>query len=577
MKEKQLHIAPNFSISASDYANQANAILGIKKAGKSYTAMKAAEELMDAGIPILAFDPIGIWKNLKNGVGKHKGYPVVVAGGEGSDIILTTDNAKDIVRAAMKENVNLVIDLYSRELSNKSTWIKVVQETIHLLLYENEPYGIRHIFLEEAAEFIPQRVQPQHGKVYDSIERLARMGRNVGLGLTIINQRAEEINKAILEICDLSLLHRQVGKNSLLSINKWLEVRQIEGYKDIVGSLPVLERGQCYVIGNNEKPFKIKVSAKNTFHPDPNVKKEDVSKVSFLKRDVGQFVDKLRQQLEKPKAPAKETKAAVRIPVNGKANPNSQLSEKIKNLENQVKQYKAESYHLKKAIQVYEERSTNLAIQLTKIAERLTDSHGIKVGGVIPLQTEISTDIPKNSTDIPKIDTKFPKTPTFIPPAPGNGSLGKCSREIIRFLAQYNNRQFSKAQVAVATGYSVTSGGFNNSISELYQKGFIIRNSKLAVNPNAMAEIVSCIGEITHQDYNIETYKNNLAQCERKIYELLLEHPDQLFSKNEIAEATGYSPGSGGFSNSLSRLNTLELIEKENGSIRLNHELLELG
>jgi hypothetical protein len=575
MKEKQLHIAPNFSISGSDYANQANAILGIREAGKTYTAMKAAEELLECDIPIIVFDPVGIWKNLKIGVGKHKGYPIVVAGGEGCDIRLTKENAVDIVRAAMKENVSLVIDLYSPELINKSTWITIVQSTVDVLMYENKPYGMRHIFIEEAAEFIPQKLQPQHARVYASLERLARMGRNARLGMTIINQRAEEVNKAILEICELSLIHKQVGKNSMLSILKWLEVRQLDNVKDIIKSLPLLKKGDCWAIGLSDQPQRIHVSPKNTFHPDPK-SREDENMKSMLKRDVGQFVDKLRQQLEKPKAPAKETKAAVSIPVNGKANPNSQLSEKIKNLENQVKQYKAESYQLKKAIHVYEERSTNLATQLIKIAERLTDSHGIKVGGVVPLQTEIGTDIPKNSTSIPKIDTKFPKTPTFIPPAPGNGSLGKCSREIIRFLAQYNNRQFSKAQVAVATGYSVTSGGFNNSISELYQKGFIIRNSKLGVNPDAMAEIVSCIGEITHQDYNIETYKNNLAQCERKIYELLLEHPDQLFSKNEIAEATGYSPGSGGFSNSLSRLNTLELIEKENGSIRLNHELLEL-
>jgi hypothetical protein len=91
--------------------------------------------LLDAGIPILVFDPIGMWKNLKIGTGKHKGYPIVVAGGQGSDIILTPQNAVEIVRAAMKENVSLVIDLYSRELINKSTWIRIVQESVDELMY----------------------------------------------------------------------------------------------------------------------------------------------------------------------------------------------------------------------------------------------------------------------------------------------------------------------------------------------------------------------------------------------------------------------------------------------------------
>jgi hypothetical protein len=203
----KIQLAKDYSIDAIDYAGQGNAILGIRDSGKTYTGTKAAEGLLDAGIPIIVYDPIGIWKNLKIGVGKHKGYPVVIAGGEGSDIKLTPNNAVEIVRAAMKENVSLVIDLYSPELINKSTWIKVVQETVDELMYQNKAYGMRHIFLEEAAEFIPQRLQPQHARVYASLERLARMGRNAHLGMTIINQRSEEVNKAILEIMALCLLH----------------------------------------------------------------------------------------------------------------------------------------------------------------------------------------------------------------------------------------------------------------------------------------------------------------------------------------------------------------------------------
>src|SRR5687767_1587624 len=192
MSKKMLQLSSSFSIPAIDYAGQGNAILGIRDGGKTYTAMKAAEELLEAGIPIIAYDPVGVWKNLKVGTGSHKGYPIVVAGGKGSDILLTANNAVDIVRAAMEENISLVIDLYSPELINKSTWIKIVQETVDLLMYKNNDHGMRHIFLEEAAEFIPQRLQPQHSKVYASLERIARMGRNARLGLTIINQRAEE-------------------------------------------------------------------------------------------------------------------------------------------------------------------------------------------------------------------------------------------------------------------------------------------------------------------------------------------------------------------------------------------------
>jgi DNA helicase HerA-like ATPase len=307
-----LTLAPNFSIPAVDYAGQGNAILGIRDAGKTYTAMKAAEELLENKIPIIVYDPVGIWKNLKVGTGKHKGFPVVVAGGEGSDIRLTINNAVDIVRAAMKENVSLVIDLYAPELINKSTWIRIVQETVDLLMYENKPCGLRHIFIEEAAEFIPQRLQPQHSKVYASLERLARMGRNARLGYTLINQRAEEVNKAILEISAFSLLHKQVGKNSLKSIQTWMELLQVENAKEIIHSLPSLKQGECWVIGMNTKPHRIKVSERKTFHPDPKQTSKE-QPASTVKIDVSSFVEKLNKQLEKPKDKRQSQKEVPKV------------------------------------------------------------------------------------------------------------------------------------------------------------------------------------------------------------------------------------------------------------------------
>src|ERR1700753_747070 len=128
-----IKLSSKVSINAIDYASQGNAILGIRGSGKSYTATFIAENLMDEKIPIIAFDPIGIWRYLKVGAA-GKGYPVVVAGDEG-DLELTAGNAADIVRAAMKENVSLVLDLYSMKLT-KADWKRIVESCLHVLLYE---------------------------------------------------------------------------------------------------------------------------------------------------------------------------------------------------------------------------------------------------------------------------------------------------------------------------------------------------------------------------------------------------------------------------------------------------------
>ena len=294
-----------FDIDPVDYAAQGNAILGIRDSGKSYTGTYLAERLLDAGIPFIAFDPIGVWRYLQVGAGNHPGYQVVVAGDNGN-LPLSADSAKNIVRAAMQENVPLVIDLYSMQLT-KAQWKRIVEESVSLLLYENKSHGLRHIFIEEAAEFVPQRIRPDEGRVYAAIEKLARMGRNASLGYTLINQRSEEVNKAVLELCDCLFLHRQKGRNSLTALSKWFDITDTTNRGEIMKSLPTLEQGSCWLWpAGSDTPGLVKIPKKYTVHPDP--KKPEMT--ATVKVDVSDFVKRMQKSLEKQ--PKVETKTEPR-------------------------------------------------------------------------------------------------------------------------------------------------------------------------------------------------------------------------------------------------------------------------
>lgn len=300
---------PHFD--AQTVASQGNAILGIRDSGKSYTAIKIAEMFFDAGIPFVAFDPIGRWRFLRV-PGEGHGYPVVVAGGMAGDLPLTAASAPEIVRAAMQAGISLVVDLYDMEIS-KADWRKIVGEAVRVLLYENGAHGLRHIFIEEAAEFAPQRVGPEQGRVYAEIEKLARMGGNARLGYTLINQRAEEVNKAVLELCDNLFLHRQKGRNSLNALTKWLNLADVKpGSKKIIQSLPTLPQGECWAwMGGTDRPVHFKVPTKNSFEPDRRAMRGDTAAVARPAVDVAEFVSDLRLRLagEQPSPkPAKPQK-----------------------------------------------------------------------------------------------------------------------------------------------------------------------------------------------------------------------------------------------------------------------------
>jgi hypothetical protein len=99
------------SIPLDSYVVGGTALLGIRESGKTYAAKGIAEQLLDYKIPIVVFDAIGVWRYLKvaGTAAGGRGFKVVVAGGKVADLPLTPASAPEIVRAAIHENIPLVI------------------------------------------------------------------------------------------------------------------------------------------------------------------------------------------------------------------------------------------------------------------------------------------------------------------------------------------------------------------------------------------------------------------------------------------------------------------------------------
>lgn len=546
-----MQLSPNFKLPAIDYAGQGNGILGIRDSGKSYTAMKAGEQMFEAAIPFIAFDPVGVWKNLKIGIGKHKGYPIVVAGGEGADIRLTPDNAVDIVRAAMKANISLVIDLYCRELINKSTWIKIVQEVVDLLMYENKDYGMRHIFLEEAAEFIPQRLQPQHARVYAAIERLARMGRNARLGLTIINQRAEEVNKAILEICAFSLLHKQVGKNSLKSIQTWLDLLQIDNVQEIIKSLPSLKQGECWAIGHDDHPKRIQVAARNTYHPDP--KKGVEPTVKMLAVDVTGFVAKMNEQLKKPEIKKQATRKNATIG-------SEKNAAGVIGLRNQL----AEKDQL---VKYYQGLYTNAQRTVESISSITQKYFGAPVKEMPKTDTKVAIPPQKNYKSTPVVSRSAPV---------GSGAVTSGAMRMLKAAAMFHPNSITKTRMAALARLSYTSGSFGTYLSSLKRDGLITgEGNQFAITQTGLQQAGDVEPLPTDPKLLIELWCDvigNSSGAARMLRVLGKTYPEDI-SKEDLGREVEMSHTSGSFGTYLSTLKRNGLIVVQNGWVKASEEL----
>lgn len=156
---------------------------------------------------------------------------------------------------------------------------------------------------------------------------------------------------------------------------------------------------------------------------------------------------------------------------------------------------------------------------------------------------------------------------------------GKCPRELYRFLYFNPDREFSKVQVGIMTGYSPKSGGFNNAVSALNASELIkIKKHKLSVNDATIGFARQIYGDYLNEEieYNKKNIMEVLGACPRKLLEILYTNPESKFTKEELAEQSGYSAGSGGFNNAVSKLNSMGLINREDSEISLSDDAKEL-
>jgi hypothetical protein len=158
--------------------------------------------------------------------------------------------------------------------------------------------------------------------------------------------------------------------------------------------------------------------------------------------------------------------------------------------------------------------------------------------------------------------------------------LGKAERAILKFLAMRPGREFNKEQVGGLTNYAPNSGSFKNTLSKLKTSGYITySDNRIQLIDSRLDEVIGILGSDYMADDrgNLEVWLNKLGLAPRKIYEILLRNPDQVFSREEIGDATGYEATSGSFKNAISKLVTLGLAQKvDSNGLQFNQELREV-
>lgn len=297
-----------------DAVTQTFAILAMRGAGKTVTASVFAEEMCKASLPWIAFDPVGVWWGFRaKPDGTPSGFPVVVIGGQHADIPLEKNAGGKIAEALASENIFAVIDV-SQE--SKHTWRQFLTE-FSLGLMQMNPDVPRHLFIEEAPEFVPQRTKVMMtAQCKEAIERLVRLGRNRGYGCTLISQRPATVDKDVLSQCENLFVLRTSGPHDRQALSEWIEGKAAQrGLEKFLVELPGLATGTAWYWSPHwMNTFeRVRIRDRQTFHPGAT-RQVGVAPKAVAMGDVGQFVERLRHQLTKRQvsmsAPKKFTTAA---------------------------------------------------------------------------------------------------------------------------------------------------------------------------------------------------------------------------------------------------------------------------
>lgn len=498
------------------------AILGKTGSGKSNAAKWMAEHLMGRGERVCAIDPTGTWWGLRlTQKAKASKFKPVIFGGAHADIPIGPEHGAAIAELVATMAESTIIDLRQMTVGGRTKFFAAFAET---LLQKNA--GALHLMLDEAHLFAPQgRVNdPQSGAMLHATNNLVSLGRGNGIRVAMISQRPAKLHKDSLTQVETMIAMRLIAPQDRAAINDWVgEWGDVSRGRDIISSLPSLPVGTGWVWAPEQDllqrvAFPL-VSTLDTGRQDPvtqgmAVLKFDIEAVTARLQSIAE--DVVQNDPRKLKARVAELEARVR------QTPDQTLID--------------EAYQRGRE-EGYAECAKALGQKVLAFASEFAMATGEKPAG-----EPVKAPIPAK----PKVEMPAPTVATGV-----SVPQAKILSALKAWKALGHDTP-TKPMVAALAGYSNSSGGFNNLLSQL-------RTATRIDYPEPGKVSLLVDWEETSVSQAIGIFLSALSLPQQKVLRALADGKSK--SKPELAELTGYSPTSGGFNNILSSLRTMTAVD----------------
>lgn len=585
---KTVHLARGLTLPAAELSTLVVGLLGNRGSGKSNTAFKIIEGQLDAGIPVIVLDYVGLYWSLRlDEDGKRASrFHLPVLGGPHGDITLVPSTGAIVAEALAKGQSSAVLDVSSMTKADRCRFATDFAEAF-FSTKKSHP-GPVQLWLEESQRFIPQKLFHGQERMLGAFEEIAEVGRNYGIGLGLISQRPQKIAKDVLNLADVLIAFRMNGVLERKAISEWVQEKDAKGREAVKDELPGLERGEAIVWSPSvfDVYGRYKLDKRSTY--DVNATPLAVRKTVKIKpldleeletamgaaveeakandpRALKARIAELEREREKLGAtPLVTVKTkTVEVPMLGKRDLKriERLTTSIRDLNEQLDRnqrvetgVRAETDTLVKALQSLVHESA-----LSPESRRLL--HGgiadAKAGHVSPVPALAFEDM--RPRQVRAVD----REPVIKHPPLLNGptDLSRCARALLRVLAVRGNA--SDSQISALSGYKKTSSSFANGLSELRTRGFIDGTPDNRVITAQGKETAGPQEPLPTGAALVPYWRSRLTKSEATMLEVIYKFGT--ISREDLAREAEYSITSSSFANALSGLRTLDLIHGRPG------------
>jgi len=569
-----IRVAKGLFFPAAEFATEVVASLANRGGGKSNGAAVIVEGLLRAEIPVVVIDYVGIWPSLRlKADGKTPSeFAIPVLGGPHGDIPLSPSAGAVVAEALAEGHSSAVLDVSAFSKADRCRFATDFAEAFFRAKKKHP--GPVQLVLEEAQSYVPQRIFHGMERMVGAFTEIAEVGRNYGIGLHLISQRPQKIDKDVLNLADTLFVYRTIGVLERKAISEWVQEKDAPGRANVHDELPGLNRGQAVVWSPSRDIYgKFQVEKKSTYDAGATPLQARVAMkpkpidLGVLKVAMEKVVEevkasdpvalraevaRLRRDLEaarKTVVPVK-TSSIDEVLFYDELVSASVIFERIEEKIGAFCMKIAEdagtlSAELKSAVCGARNTLVGLSDKLRKIDPKVTALAGMSFRTILHPKMSV------NGYPVGK-----PKEKRVADSIAESCKLSRCAQALVTTLAR--RKTASASQLAVLSGYSRKSSGFSTAVRELKDFGFMTGTGSRYEVTVAGRQYTGDVGPLPVGKGLLDYWKNRLGRCEATLLQWIYDSGP--ISREDLAEKSGYSVKSSGFNGAVSTLFSLGLV-----------------